>query len=129
MSKQVFILNDKHDDYEEIISSNDVALSRVTIFLTDNIGIDEDRWKNRLINDKDSEIFCNTEYVKKEGNSVFLGWFIDPDFDKYPDPSEYKTTVSEFLNMISAWFRLHEERPNKIILEVEGEKIRLYGEE
>ncbi len=65
---------------------------------------------------------------QKEGNFVLIGWFVDPDFDEYPDPNAYKTTVNEFLNMISAWFRLHKERPNKIILEVESEKIRLYRE-
>ena len=43
MSKQIFILDGEYGDYEETISPNDVALSRVTIFLTDNIGIDENR--------------------------------------------------------------------------------------
>ena len=127
MDKQIFIL-DEYGYYEDTIDPNDVALSRVTIFLTDNIGIDENHWKEMMVNDKNSEIFCNTEYVKKEGNFVLIGWFVALQ-DPYPDLGEYRTTVNEFLNMISAWFRLHKERPNKIILEVEGEKIRLYGEE
>lgn len=128
MNKQVYTQNE-YGDYRGAIFKIPTDVYLLNTFLVSEVGIDEGRWKNRLINDKDSELFCNATYLKKEGNAIFLGWFANPDFDEYPDPNEYKTTVNEFLNMISAWFRLHEERPNKIILEVEGEKIRLYRED
>ena len=128
MEKLIFI-KDEYNHYRGVDREMPASTFKLSFFIESEVGRDEGRWKNRLINDEDSELFCNAMYVKKEGNIVFLGCFADPDFDEYPDPNEYKTTVNEFLNMISAWFRLHKERPNKIILEVEGEKIRLYGED
>lgn len=128
MNKQVYIQNE-YGDYRGTIFKIPTDIYLLNTFLVSEVGIDESRWKNRLINNEDSELFCNATYLKKEGNTVFLGLFVDPDFDEYPDPNEYKTTVNEFLNMISAWFQLHKERPYKIILEVEGEMIRLYGED
>ena len=128
MKRQVFVQNE-YGDYDETIDDMSNSIYRLGFFLMSEVGIDENDWKKMMIGDKDSELFCNAMYVKKEGNIVFLGCFVDLEFDEYPDPNAYKTTVNEFLNMISAWFRLHKERPNKIILEVGGEKIHLYGEE
>lgn len=128
MERQIFIQNE-YGHYRETIANVSSVLYKLGLFLIGEVGIDENGWRERLFNKTSNEIFCNALYIRKEGETIVIGCFSGQDFECYPDAEEYKTTDVQCLRMISDWFRLHEERPNKIILEVEGEMIRLYGEE
>src|SRR3990167_9327275 len=69
----------------------------------------------------------NILYLRKDAPKVFIGWCITAE-DPFPDPNEYETTIEQIVAAIEAWNTLRDQKPAKIILEVDGPNIKLHSE-
>ena len=104
------------------------GLSKVALFLDDEAG-DGGEWWVKFLNNNDSkaERQGNILYLRKDAPKVFIGWCITAE-DPFPDPDEYETTIEQLVAAIEAWNTLRDQKPAKIILEVDGPNIKLYSE-
>src|SRR3990167_5886720 len=99
----------------------------ITFFSDEAIGIENWWIKFLKNNDPKDEMQGNILYLRKDVPKVFIGWFVTA-YDPFPDPNEYETTIEQLVAAIESWNTLRDQKPAKIILEVDGPNIKLYSE-
>ena len=106
-----------------------LGLAKVALFLTDEAGGGGTQWIKFLNNNHDlqGEWQGNVLYLRKDAPKVFIGWYVEFT-DPFPDPNEYETTIEQLVAAIEAWNTLRDQKPAKIILEVDGPNIKLHSE-
>ena len=91
----------------------------ITFFSDEAIGIEN--WWIKFLNNNHNlqdEWLGNILYLRKDAPKVFIGWCITAE-DPFPDPDEYETTIEQLVAAIEAWNTLRDQKPAKIILEVD----------
>ena len=125
--KIIFTL-DKHGYYVREISQEANGLCKVSSFLAGEARGIEHWWIKFLYNnDPKAERQGNVLYLRKDAPKVFIGWYVEFT-DPFPDPNEYETTIEQLVAAIEAWNTLRDQKPAKIILEVDGPNIKLHSE-
>ena len=120
----------KQDRYEYYFNNEkikDIGSYHVDHFLMSEAGGNCESWIEIMEGKVDDyEMMGNMTYLRKEGNKVYLGWWVVHD-DPYPDPNEYQTTPEQLIPALRTWVMLRDMQVETIIVEVNDERISIYS--